>query len=84
MADNFSNKGYEDYFKALERQLNKSGAPEVKKVAEPEVKPEEKPAEKPADKNPQNGDNAAIPFVLIATMLSAAAVMVIFKKKIKA
>ena len=40
MADNFSNKGYEDYFKALERQLNKSGAPEVKKVAEPEVKPE--------------------------------------------
>ncbi len=28
MADNFENKGYEDYFKALEQQLNKPAAPQ--------------------------------------------------------
>ena len=49
-----------------------------------DLKPEVKPEEKPEDKNPQNGDNAAIPFVLVATMLAAAAVMVIFKKKVNA
>ncbi len=39
MADNFSNKGYEDYFKALEKQLEKSDTPRVKSVAEPQIKP---------------------------------------------
>lgn len=39
MADNFSNKGYEDYFKALEKQLNKEDSPVVKRETEPEIKP---------------------------------------------
>lgn len=38
MADNFSNKGYEDYFKALERQLNKENSPVVKRETKPEIK----------------------------------------------
>ncbi len=36
------------------------------------------------DKNPENGDNAAIPYILVATMMAAAAAMVIFKKKANA
>ena len=50
----------------------------------PEGETPEEDVETPDDKNPQNGDNAAIPYILIATMLAAAAAMVIFKKKIKA
>ena len=36
------------------------------------------------DKNPVNGDNAAVPYILVATMLGAAALLVITKKRANA
>lgn len=40
MSDNFGNKGYGDYFKALEQQLNKPKAETTEKVTEPQLKRE--------------------------------------------